>query len=60
MYDKVTKDDIKALAREMVDSWDMDDLVYFATNKMEEHLSSLSDANFWLNYKIYHGEDEDE
>jgi len=48
------------LAREIIEGWDMDNLMFFALAKMEEHLRGLTEEEFLLEYKIYHGEDVDE
>ena len=58
---KVIKPDAREeLAREIIEGWDMDDLMFFAFAKLEEHLKELTEEEFLLEYKIYHGEDVDE
>ena len=41
------------LARDMVDGWDLNDLQYYATSKMEDYLVELDDEEFdkeWRNF----------
>ena len=46
------------LAQDMVDSWDLKDMQYFATSKMEDYLVTLSDEEFdekWRDFYVdYH------
>ena len=34
------------LAREQVDSWDLKDLIYYSTSKMEDFYKDFSDEDF--------------
>ena len=57
-YSKLnTMEHRERLAREQVDSWDMNDLIYFATNKYEDYLSQLTDEEFALEWKTFNDEE---
>ena len=41
----------------MVDSWDLKDMQYFATSKMEDYLVTLSDEEFdekWRDFYVHY------
>tara|TARA_Y100000593_G_scaffold42861_1_gene82002 strand:- start:3454 stop:3663 length:210 start_codon:yes stop_codon:yes gene_type:complete len=46
------------LAREIVDSWDMDDLHSYAIDRLEESLKGYTDEEFHDEWMVYVGEDE--
>ena len=43
------------LARDMVDGWDMNDLIYYANSKMEDYLTEFNDEEFdkeWRDFYV--------
>ena len=56
---KITQDQIDNLSEKMVDSWDMDDLVWYARDKLEDYLINLTDEDFMKEYNIYFNEEEE-
>ena len=49
-----TMDNRMKLAREQVDSWDLKDLIYYATTKHEEYLNLLTDEEFDKEWKDFY------
>jgi len=45
------------LARDMVDSWDLNSLVEFAVDSIEENLANCENEDFDGEWKQFHGED---
>ena len=57
--DKITQDQVDNLGEKIVDSWDMDDLIWYAKDKMEQYLINLTDEEFMLEYDVYFDEEEE-
>ena len=55
---KITQDQVDNLGEKIVDSWDMDDLVSYARDKIEQWLINLTDEEFEEEYKLFFGEEE--
>ena len=49
-----TMDNRMKLAREQVDSWDLKDLIYYATSKMEDYYKDFSDEDFNEEWKDFY------
>ena len=49
-----TMDNRMKLAREQVDSWDLKDLIYYATTKHGEYLNLLTDEEFDKEWKDFY------
>ena len=56
---KITQDQVDNLGEKIVDSWDMDDLVSYARDKLEQYLINLTDEEFMLEYDVYFDEEEE-
>ena len=56
---KITQDQVDDLGEKIVDSWDMDDLVSYARDKIEQWLINLTDEEFKEEYNKLHGEDDE-
>ena len=54
---KITQDQVDNLSEQIVDSWDMDDLVSYARDKLEQWLINLTDEEFEEEYKRFFGDD---
>ena len=49
-----TMDNRMKLAREQVDSWDLKDLIYYATSNMEDYYIDFSDEDFNEEWKDFY------
>ena len=56
---KITQDQVDNLGEKIVDSWDMDDLVWYARDKLEQYLINLTDEDFMKEYNVYFNEEEE-
>ena len=56
---EITQDQVDNLGEKIVDSWDMDDLVCYARDKMEQYLINLTDEDFMKEYNVYFDEEEE-
>ena len=56
---KITQDQVDNLGEKIVDSWDMDDLVSYARDKLEQYLINLTNEEFMLEYNVYFDEEEE-
>ena len=56
---KITQDQVDELALRIVDSWDMDELVWYARDRLENWLINLTDEKFEEEYNKFHAVDED-
>ena len=56
---EITQDQVDNLGEKIVDSWDMDDLVWYARDKLEDYLINLPDEDFMKEYNIYFNEEEE-
>ena len=57
MPKKISKIRLERLAKDVVDSWDIDMLVEYAIERMTAHLSSLTKIEFEGEWDNYYGDD---
>ena len=55
---KITQAQVDELIEKIIDSWDMDDLVSYASDRLESYLTSYTDEEFMAEWNVYFDEEE--